>query len=169
MNNLQQIASALNGKKTGNGFTCCCPAHDDKNPSLSLWISKNDKLGAKCFAGCSYEAIISALKSKGFLSEGKINSDKNIQVRNCNDNKASKANNGKLQYIQKIYSESTSNIEDTPVEVYLRKHRGIANRLLPATLRYHPELYHKETKKCYPAMVAVVQDLEGKITGLHRT
>jgi hypothetical protein len=41
----------------------CCPAHDDRNPSLSI----NDRDGhllVKCHAGCSQSAVVSALKSR---------------------------------------------------------------------------------------------------------
>jgi len=47
-------------KKAGRGFTACCPAHDDKNPSFS--IADGDRgILFHCFAGCSVERIKSAL------------------------------------------------------------------------------------------------------------
>ncbi|HOK13508.1 MAG TPA: CHC2 zinc finger domain-containing protein [Candidatus Kapabacteria bacterium] len=50
-------------KPTGyNQYIACCPAHNDKNPSLSVkYDDKNDKVLLHCFAGCSHEEIIGAL------------------------------------------------------------------------------------------------------------
>ena len=38
----------------------CCPAHDDKNPSLSLKLQP-DRVLVKCFAGCTAETVCRAL------------------------------------------------------------------------------------------------------------
>lgn len=47
-------------KKAGQGYTACCPAHDDENPSLSICES-SEKILMNCFAGCTIEAICSSL------------------------------------------------------------------------------------------------------------
>ena len=38
-----------------------CPGHDDKNPSLSVWIDKKGKAALNCFAGCSHDQILAGL------------------------------------------------------------------------------------------------------------
>jgi hypothetical protein len=49
-------------KKTGpNNWLACCPAHDDKNPSLTVATGDNGGIVVKCFPGCSFEEIISSL------------------------------------------------------------------------------------------------------------
>ena len=45
-------------------FTACCPAHDDRNPSLSV-SDKNGKILVKCWAGCTQEEVIGALRYLG--------------------------------------------------------------------------------------------------------
>ena len=35
-----------------------CPAHEDRTPSLSLWIDRDGKLGACCWAGCRWQDIL---------------------------------------------------------------------------------------------------------------
>lgn len=62
-----EISQALNGKRSGDGFMVLCPAHNDKNPSLSIKMASNGKLLWKCFAGCSQEEVKNELKSLGFL------------------------------------------------------------------------------------------------------
>ena len=46
-------------KPAGKGFVCRCPAHDDRNASLSVTTGR-DGLLLKCHAGCTFEAITSA-------------------------------------------------------------------------------------------------------------
>lgn len=55
----------------------------------------------------------------------------------------------------------------TPAERYLAE-RGL---VLPsgADLLFHPDLTHWETRSGYPALIGVVRDRGGEITGLHRT
>jgi P4 family phage/plasmid primase-like protien len=50
-------------KTSGEGFSCRCPAHDDQTASLSISEGR-DGLLLKCFAGCTFEAITSALGVK---------------------------------------------------------------------------------------------------------
>ncbi len=63
---LSGIASGLN-KVRWHGdykFSACCPAHDDRNPSLSVSES-NGKILVKCFAGCTQEEVIGSLRDLG--------------------------------------------------------------------------------------------------------
>ena len=63
-------------------------------------------------------------------------------------------------------------IEGTVVETYLR-HRGIAHVHHGGSLRFHPRCYYRPDEhlptETWPAMIARVTDLDGKITGVHRT
>ncbi|MCA9232821.1 MAG: DUF3987 domain-containing protein [Planctomycetales bacterium] len=51
-------------KPSGKGFLCLCPAHDDKNPSLSVSAGDDGRVLLKCHAGCNSESIVSALGLK---------------------------------------------------------------------------------------------------------
>jgi 5S rRNA maturation endonuclease (ribonuclease M5) len=52
---LNKVTKVHNG-----GWKACCPAHDDKNPSLSV-SEANGKVLVKCHAGCSGEAVMQAV------------------------------------------------------------------------------------------------------------
>ncbi len=60
----------------------------------------------------------------------------------------------------------------TLVETYLRN-RGIAAMHDHGTLRFHPRCYYRPDEhsptEAWPAMIARVTDLDGRITGAHRT
>jgi hypothetical protein len=48
-------------KKTGDSkWLACCPAHDDKSPSLAIKLA-DDQILIHCFAGCDVSAIVGAL------------------------------------------------------------------------------------------------------------
>jgi hypothetical protein len=57
-----EIASKLTkAKKTASGYLACCPAHDDRSPSLSISEGSGGKILLKCFAGCSTDSIVRAI------------------------------------------------------------------------------------------------------------
>ncbi|WP_300301130.1 toprim domain-containing protein [Ferrovibrio sp.] len=63
-------------------------------------------------------------------------------------------------------------ITGTIVETYLRK-RGITALHGTGSLRFHPRCYYRPDEhsptETWPAMIASVTDLDGRITGVHRT
>ena len=56
----------LRGLGGRNGMALC-PAHEDRNPSLHI-TQQGDRVLVKCFAGCTQEEVIEALKSRGLWS-----------------------------------------------------------------------------------------------------
>lgn len=51
-------------KRNGSGYVACCPAHDDREPSLS--ISDGEKgVVVHCHAGCEQRAVLDALAGLG--------------------------------------------------------------------------------------------------------
>ena len=49
-------------RRKGDGkWMACCPAHDDKNPSLSITGIGNGKVLIHCFAGCSPADVVRSL------------------------------------------------------------------------------------------------------------
>jgi hypothetical protein len=69
----EDLLSRLDGvRRCGQGWLARCPAHDDRDPSLS--IREGDKgVLLKCWAGCSYSEIMAAIgetPDKGFYDAG---------------------------------------------------------------------------------------------------
>jgi hypothetical protein len=53
-----QIAAILgHAKKSGGGYVCSCPCHDDQRASLSL-TERDGKLLFKCHKGCERKALV---------------------------------------------------------------------------------------------------------------
>ena len=61
----ETIAKALKGQRAGAGWSARCPAHDDRNPSLSLTDEGDGNVLVHCHAGCSQDQVIGALKDRG--------------------------------------------------------------------------------------------------------
>ena len=62
----ESIASALQkAKRVGpDKYVACCPAHDDKTPSLSVQDTSG-KVLVHCHAGCTQEEVIGVLRDMG--------------------------------------------------------------------------------------------------------
>jgi putative DNA primase/helicase len=68
--NAAGIAHARRGsRRSGAGWVACCPAHEDRTPSLSLRDSPDGQVLIHCHAGCSQAAVIAALKDLGLWPE----------------------------------------------------------------------------------------------------
>lgn len=49
-------------KRTGNGtWLACCPAHEDRSPSMSVREVEDGRVLVHCFAGCGVDAILGAV------------------------------------------------------------------------------------------------------------
>jgi CHC2 zinc finger len=55
------LSSLTKVKKSGKGYTACCPAHPDKGPSLSVGEGDDGRVLLHCFAGCSTATVLAAL------------------------------------------------------------------------------------------------------------
>ena len=56
LNNLSNVR-----KKSHLSYVACCPAHNDKSPSLAIREIEGERILIKCFAGCSVQAVLSAI------------------------------------------------------------------------------------------------------------
>jgi putative DNA primase/helicase len=64
-----ELFKALNGHGKANDFMALCPAHLDRNPSLHVTTAKDGTTLVHCFAGCSQDAVIDALRRRGLWAE----------------------------------------------------------------------------------------------------
>jgi DNA primase len=62
--NADSLARALAARRSGSSWIATCPAHEDRNPSLSI-REVDGKILIHCHAGCSQRDVIEALKGSG--------------------------------------------------------------------------------------------------------
>lgn len=78
---------------------------------------------------------------------------------------------GRRESALKIFLAAKPSLKDTPVAAYLAG-RGIDLAQLgrqPRALRFHPELWNRESQAHWPALVAAVSNDAGEHTATHRT
>jgi len=155
----KRICESRGGKWSGTKGMACCPAHDDRTPSLGVSLGRQAIL-FHCFAGCDQQSVLSALAREGFeataLFSGSANTD---GPEPASTRKPSAA-------ALRIWRDAQP-LRASPAKAYLES-RGIL-AASPA-LRFHPRtpLGPKGRTRFLPAMIAAVSLDEGPIA-IHRT
>jgi hypothetical protein len=58
---ISDLVRRLDAKRNGSGWIARCPAHEDRNPSLSINEGSDGRILLKCHAGCGNDAILAKL------------------------------------------------------------------------------------------------------------
>lgn len=164
MSDAKTIVRELRGKWFGRYGITLCPAHTNtRTPSLSIADGDGGRLLLHCHAGCTFTAILDALKGLGLVEGTGHYSPPSVEelarIRQAEKEQADKQEARALA----CWREAKP-IRDTIAETYLR-HRGIRAEL-PDTLRFHPDCWHPAGKR-WPAMVALVEGAPR--LAIHRT
>lgn len=161
-----EIAQALGGaQRVPGGFLARCPVPShgrgkgDRSPSLM--ISDGERAPVwRCFAGCDGRDIFLELLSRGLIGD-----DEDHQQRRADlDRKEEEERQRRILLACTIWKEAVP-APGTPAEAYLL-HRGIS--LLPPSIRYHASLFHRESARRHPALVAAVQGPDRSIRAVQR-
>ena len=59
----EDIANVLGGRRAGASWMARCPAHNDREPSLSIRQAEDGTMLVRCHAGCEQARVITALRS----------------------------------------------------------------------------------------------------------
>jgi type II secretory pathway predicted ATPase ExeA len=59
----EDIANVLGGRRAGASWMARCPAHNDREPSLSIRQAEDGTVLVRCHAGCEQARVITALRS----------------------------------------------------------------------------------------------------------
>jgi putative DNA primase/helicase len=164
--NAETIAKALGGRKAGGGWMAHCPAHDDREPSLTIRDADNGKVLVRCHAGCDQRQVIAALRSRGVWEtkgrhEGR-SLRKDVRLLAASDPDTLQRTEAALA----IWRASQA-AKGTLAETYLRS-RGL--HVLPShAIRFHAGLKHP-SGGIWPAMVALVtRGADDAPLAIHRT
>jgi len=152
------IVESLKGTwRQGRGM-CCCPAHDDRTPSLSVTLGRKAIL-FHCFAGCSNEDVIAALDRQGVRSRELFHGS--------GAGTADRQNQGDFSPNARRLWHSASAISDSPVERYLAR-RGLQRASDQFRFLDRTPLGPRGAVQFLPAMLAAVTTDIG-IIAVHRT
>jgi hypothetical protein len=160
----------------------------DNSPGGSMWIHLSgakqghwqdaatgefgdalDLLAACRYAGDMQAAYAAGLLWLGWASDAPAPARKAPPPRPKPDIDTETAK--KRAYALRLYLEAAPGLALTPVAGYLAD-RGIDLAALgrqPRALRYHPDLWHRESGMVWPAMVAAISGPDGSHIATHRT
>lgn len=155
----RRICESRGGKWSVTRGMACCPAHDDRTPSLGVSLGRQAIL-FHCFAGCDQQSVLAALASEGFEAPALFSGSAiTNEPESTSTRKPSAA-------ALRIWRDAQP-LRASPAKAYLES-RGIL-AASPA-LRFHPRtpLGPQGRTSFLPAMIAAVSLDEGPIA-IHRT
>jgi phage/plasmid primase-like uncharacterized protein len=132
-------------KKSGSGYVAYARCHNDRHHSLSIGFSERWAL-LHCFTGCPFDEVL--------VAHGLTRRDLYL-----GEAPAAPSREERIKYARSLWEQSRS-ARGTMVESYLQS-RGITLPIPPA-IRFIPTLKHREYGWSFPAMIAGVQDVNGK-------
>ena len=155
----RRICESRGGKWSGTKGMACCPAHDDRTPSLGVSLGRQAIL-FHCFAGCDQQSVLAALAREGFEAPALFSGSETT-------NEPVPASTRKPSAAALRIWRDAQPLRASPAKAYLES-RGIL-AASPA-LRFHPRtpLGPKGRARFLPAMIAAVSLDEGPIA-IHRT
>jgi len=121
----EQVLSALDRVKSNgsNKWMACCPAHNDRSPSLSITEADGGKVLLHCFAGCDTRDVVSAmgLKMADLYPEGL-----SLEAKLGHERKRLEAARESAKLVLAIAQANAENLDDEDLYV-----AGKAKQALP--------------------------------------
>jgi hypothetical protein len=162
----ETVARALGGRKVGSAWTATCPAHEDREPSLSINDADDGKVLVRCHAGCAQEQVIAALRARGLWMANSPRRFTRSEPCVAADDQSDRDNLKRTEAALVIWQSATP-VGGTLAETYLVS-RGL-HLSPPPTLRFHAGLKHP-SGSIWPAMVALVtRGSDDTPVAIHRT
>lgn len=159
--NAETLARGLGGRRTGATWLACCPAHDDREPSLAIRDGDDGRVLVHCHAGCDQRDVIDILRRHGLWTPADSAPASGPTVTATPDADVAK----RIEAAMRIW-DASHDPRGTLVATYLAS-RGL-DLPLSGGLRFHTALKHT-TGTVWPAMVALVTNVAHERVGIHRT
>jgi putative DNA primase/helicase len=157
-----EIALALGcAHRSGGWWRCRCPVHRSRGPTLALRDGDRGLI-AVCHARCSRADILGELRRQGLI-EGDFSASPPRPIPRGTD--SGDDGTRRIQLARRIW-DSARVASGSTVAAYLTA-RGVTIGI-PSVLRYAPSLRRPDGSSG-PAMVARVDDVDGRLIGVHRT
>jgi hypothetical protein len=161
--NAECLTRALGGQWFGRYGIARCPAHDDRNPSLSLKDGIDGRLLVHCFARCDFRRVRDELRNLGLLYEDGAAGSRGwgMVARSGGDERAASA--GRTSSARRFWEDAGSAC-GTLAERYLRE-RAYPGPI-PKSLRFLRRCWHPSRQEL-PALVAAAHR-GGDLVAIHR-
>ena len=165
------IADALNGRSSGSGYVCECPAHVDLRPSLSV-TARDGRVLVHCHAGCTQSAVIGALRRQGLWGDAIVLGSKRDKYNrghygHCGRRLTPYLGGGTRPYA--VVARAMPFSRGCVADLYLKTEVSTSPTTRRCSLRYSPDLWHWPSRGRWPAMLARVTSASGEELGVHQT
>ena len=165
-----EIAAALGRAcRSGKWWRCRCPVHGSRGATLAL---RDGEWGliVKCFADCDRGDILAELRRRGLVVGPRDGGGDGLRpdpeaIRRQREAEVTERRR-RIEGARRHW-EAAQDARGSPVVRYLDG-RGITTAPVPPSLRYAPALRRQDGSYA-PAMVARVDDVDGRLIGVHRT
>lgn len=168
-NPLPAIAGAvLKLRRSGNEWTACCPFHNDRSPSFTIYDGGKR---FKCFGcGASGDVLdfVQAVHKVDFVGALNLLGGGCLPTVALHQSRAGYERDGKDDRTPEALAiwAAAQPATGTPAEAYLRM-RAVTMPL-PPSIRFTRLRYGKAGQQ-YPALIALVQNVAGEPIGIQRT
>ena len=168
--------------KKGREWIGRCPFHNERTASFTIF-DKGDRQRFHCFGcGADGDAVGFIMQAEGLEFRAALDhladldpslAPRRLAAAPIDD---AKERTQRIVDAKRMWSAAKAVNRDnfpveTPLEAYLRT-RGLDIKVIggvPPSIRFDPALLHPPTKLKLPAIVAAIQEPNGKIAGVHRT
>ena len=161
----RQLGSA---RRAGQGWSCRCPGHDDRSPSLSIRDGDNGVI-VHCHAGCDWRDVRAELRRRGLLAGdagGNGASPDPAEIERRRDAEA-RDRQRRIAIAVYFWNNETVDPHGTIVETYWRS-RGLSP-LIPPTIRASRSWVRHPEGGQRPCMIALVEHVDHGAVAIHRT
>ncbi len=164
--------------RQGRELVGLCPFHGERSPSFAVVEAKGFYHCFGCGAHGDALDFLMAIENVDFVDAveiaatlagmvaGELPEPANGLPARLSPAELEHQRQGEIEWARGVFGAGVPAI-GTLVEVYLRS-RGIEHPA-PASLRFAHALFHRESGRKFPAMLGGIQNIEGRIVGVHRT
>jgi Toprim domain-containing protein len=172
------VAALRGGRFESGRYRTACPAHGGRNRNLSVWADEHANACFKCWShDCSTRDIVAALGSASpehrqqpASTRPKPTDERSNRDRALGIWREAREPRGTIVQDYLFGRGFTGEMPwklDNTVDYQLRRELRAAISI-PASIRFHPRLKHRSGVHL-PAMITAIEDLDGRIVGIHRT
>lgn len=168
-------------RKSADTYVGCCCFHNERTGSFTVFASERRfhcfgcKADGDCFdfvfrlgVASDYVEAVEYFNLKDVVQ---LAGKERLAVRDSARKRQLQTEQDNEQIRKKAYAiwhDQGQHPAETWVEGYLRG-RGYTGEINPRAVRFHPALWCKEARAQLPAMIAAIENAQGRFMALHRT
>jgi hypothetical protein len=166
--------SFRNAKRSGHGFLVPCPVpshgkgRGDWDPSLSIRDGDNGLVVFNCFGACDPADVRHHAIALGWVRDRDARPARQWKPQAESTRRDEARDDERRAERARAIWEAASPATGTLVATYLSAARGIPGPA-PQSLRFHPNVWHAESRQELPAMIACAVCHGVGVTGVHIT